>query len=65
MFEMLSSQINWASLHSISGWILGKSSLKEWSDTGTAAQGADGITVPGGVQELWRCGTEGCGQWTR
>ena len=20
-------------------------------------------TVPGGVQELCRCGTEGCGQW--
>ena len=24
-----------------------------------AAQGG-GITVPGGVQEMWRCGTEGC-----
>ena len=21
------------------------------------------VTIPGGVQELWRCGTEGCGQW--
>ena len=26
-----------------------------------AAQGSGGVTVPGGVQELWRCGTEGCG----
>ena len=27
-----------------------------------AAQGGGGVTVPGGVQELWRCGTEerGC-----
>ena len=32
---------------------------------GTAAQGGGGITVPGGVQELQRCGTEGCGQWAR
>jgi len=22
-----------------------------------------GVTVPGGVAEPWRCGTEGCGQW--
>ena len=29
---------------------------------GTAAQGV-GVTVPGGVPELWGCGTEGCGQW--
>jgi len=27
-----------------------------------ATQGGGGITVPGGVQEMWRCGTEGCGQ---
>ena len=26
-----------------------------------AAQGGAGVTVPGGVQEMWRCGTEGCG----
>jgi len=26
-------------------------------------RGGGGITVPGGVQERWRCGTEGCGQW--
>jgi len=24
-----------------------------------AAQGDGGLTVPGGVQETWRCGTEG------
>ena len=28
-----------------------------------AAQGGGGVTVPGGAQEMWRCGTEGCGQW--
>jgi len=27
------------------------------------AQGGGGVTVPAGVQEPWRCGTEGCGQW--
>ena len=26
-----------------------------------AAQGGGGVTVPGGVQEMWRCCTEGCG----
>ena len=25
--------------------------------------GSGGVTVPGGVPELWRCGTEICGQW--
>ena len=25
------------------------------------AQGGGGVTIPGGVQELWRCGTEGLG----
>ena len=28
-----------------------------------AAQGGGGVTIPGGVAELWRCGTEGRGQW--
>ena len=28
-----------------------------------AAQGGGGVTVHGGVQEPWRCGIEGCGQW--
>ena len=27
------------------------------------AQGGGGVTISGGVQELWRCGTEGHGQW--
>ena len=26
-----------------------------------AAQGDGGVTIPGGVQEMWRCGTEGHG----
>ena len=26
-----------------------------------AAQGGSGVTIPGGVQEMCRCGTEGCG----
>jgi len=26
-----------------------------------AAQGGGGVTIPGGVQEMWRCGTEGRG----
>lgn len=29
---------------------------------GTGAQGGDGVTVPGGVPELWSCGTWGHGQ---
>ena len=45
----------------ISCWILGKKSPKEQSDPGTAAQGGDGGAVHGGVREVWRCGTEGCG----
>ena len=28
-----------------------------------AAQGGGGVTIPGGGQEPWRCGTEGRGQW--
>ena len=28
-----------------------------------AAQRDDGVIVPGGVQELWKCGTEGHGWW--
>ena len=28
-----------------------------------AALGGGGVTVPGGAQGLWGCGTEGCGQW--
>jgi len=44
-----------------SGWILGKNSPKEWP-LAQAAQGSGGVTVPGGVPEPWRCGTEGCAQ---
>ena len=29
-----------------------------------AAQGGGGVTVPGGVQETWRCVTERHGQWS-
>ena len=39
-------------------------SLKEQCCSGTAAQGGGGVTIPGGVQGPWGCGTEGCGQWT-
>ena len=28
-----------------------------------AAQGGGGVTIPGGVQEPYGCGTEGHGQW--
>ena len=44
-------------------WLLGKTSQKERCCSGTAAQGGGVVTVPGGVQGTWRCGTEGCGQW--
>jgi len=47
-----------------SGWILGKnSSQKEWGDSGRGCPGGSGVTVPGGTQKTWRCGTEGHGQW--
>ena len=39
------------------------SSLKEWCCSGTATHGGGGVTVPGGVPDQWRCGTEGRGQW--
>ena len=45
-----------------SGWTSGRySSQREWLGTDTDAKGDGGVTVPGGVQELWRCGTEGRG----
>ena len=37
------------------------SSPKELLLLEQAAQGSGGVTVPGGVQETCRCGTEGCG----
>jgi len=33
--------------------------VRQWH----SCPGSGGVTVPGGVSELWRCGTEGCGQW--
>ena len=32
-----------------------------FSERGTAAQGGGGVTIPGGVQEIFRCCTEGHG----
>jgi len=26
--------------------------------------GSGGVTIPGGIQKQWRCGTEGHSQWT-
>ena len=47
-----------------SGWVLGQIySQKEWSCTGIGCQRGGAVTVPGGVQEPWRCGTEGRGVW--
>ena len=42
------------------GWMLGKVSGDALAQ---AAQGGDGVTIPGGVQELCGCGTEGRAQW--
>jgi len=38
-------------------------SLKEQCCSGTAARGGGAATVPEGVPEPWRCGTEGRSQW--
>ena len=41
-------------------WISGKiRGLKVCSSIGT---GSGGVTIPGDVPDLQRCGTEGCGQ---
>ena len=45
-----------------SGWILGRNSSQSNNAVAQAAQGGGAVTIPGGVQELWRCGTEGRGQ---
>jgi len=37
--------------------------LKERSALTQAAQGGGGVTIPGNVQELWRCDSEGHGLW--
>jgi len=42
-----------------SGWILGNTSLRQWSGAGTGCPWSAGVAVPGGVQELCRCCTEG------
>jgi len=45
------------------GWVLGANpSPIEQSDSGTAAQGRGGLTVPGGVQGRWRCDAARRGQ---
>ena len=45
-----------------SGWMLGKIySLKECEALEQAAQGGGGITSPEGVQEMFRCCTNGHG----
>ena len=45
-----------------SGWILGKFIFRK-SDKALeqASQGSGGVTIPGGVQEVPRCATEGRG----
>ena len=48
-----------------SGWMLGKTSQKKHQELAQAAQGYDAVTVHGSVQEPWRCGTEGRGQWAQ
>ena len=46
-----------------SGWVLGKKILlmKSGKTLGWAAQGGGGVTIPGGDQETWRCGTQAHG----
>jgi len=41
-------------------FLLRKKSAQALAQT---AHGGGAVTVPGGVQEPWRCGTEGRGQW--
>jgi len=36
-------------------------SSEEWQCIGTGWAGRCGVTIPGGVEETWRCGTEGHG----
>jgi len=44
-----------------SSWMLGNTSSKECQALEWAAQGSAGVTVPGSVQEMFRCCTEGYG----
>ena len=47
-----------------SSWMLGKTSPQKSGAAGAqAAQGGDGVTIPGGIQEPCGCGTERGGQW--
>ena len=46
-----------------SGWVLGTASPKNGGAVAWTAQGGGAVTIPGGVQEPWRCGTWGHGQW--
>jgi len=46
-----------------SGWILGTISSWSGSRIGTVCPGSGGVPIPGGIPELWRCGTEGHCQW--
>ena len=52
----------------VGGWIFGKilseAVVMHWHGL-PRAQGDGGVTIPGGVQEPWGCGTEGRGQWTQ
>jgi len=39
-------------------WVLGKFLLRRSAEAlEQAAQGGGGVTIPGGFQEMWRCGT--------
>jgi len=42
-----------------------KSFFSEWWCIGIGCPGSGEVTVPGGVLELWRCGTKGGSQWAR
>ena len=43
-------------------WMLGKSSsLTSCQTLERDAQGGGGVTVTGGIQEMFRCSSEGCG----
>ena len=44
-------------------WILEKLLQKSGEAVAQVAHGGGGVTVLGGIQKPWRCGTEGCGQW--
>ena len=61
-FKFSGLKMHWGGL----GWILGKLYLRKSGEAvAQAAQGAGGVTVPGGVQERCGYGTEGCGWWVR